>query len=193
MTALDLRPLSLGELLDRTFFLYRRNFFLFTGIAAIPYSLFFVVNLVSTLLTRFRFGGRRFSGFRPDSASVIGRRARQRWNPAQWSWVLAGFIAYLFSVGATVFAVSEIYTGHQTSIQASLHKVRGHAGTIFGVLFLSGLIMMGGFILLIHSRQSISHAAFASQRPRPCSKILGRPKPFVEVLHSPRISPVGHS
>ena len=33
MAALDLRPLSLGELLDRTFFLYRRHFLLFVGIA----------------------------------------------------------------------------------------------------------------------------------------------------------------
>jgi hypothetical protein len=31
MATLDLRPLSLGELLDRTFFLYRRHFLLFVG------------------------------------------------------------------------------------------------------------------------------------------------------------------
>jgi hypothetical protein len=37
MAALDLRPLSLGELLDRTFSLYRRNFWLFLGILRIPY------------------------------------------------------------------------------------------------------------------------------------------------------------
>ena len=54
MTALDLRPLSLGELLDRTFFLYRWNFFLFTGIAAIPYSLLFAASLGSILFTRVR-------------------------------------------------------------------------------------------------------------------------------------------
>ena len=49
MAALDLRPLSLGELLDRTFFLYRRHFLLFVGIAAIPYSFFFVINLATAL------------------------------------------------------------------------------------------------------------------------------------------------
>ena len=36
MPELDLRPLSLGEIPDRTFTLYRRNFLLFTGIIAIP-------------------------------------------------------------------------------------------------------------------------------------------------------------
>ena len=32
MSTLDLRPLSIGELLDRTFSLYRRHFILFVGI-----------------------------------------------------------------------------------------------------------------------------------------------------------------
>jgi hypothetical protein len=30
-----LRPLSTGEVLDRTFVLYRKHFFLFTGIATV--------------------------------------------------------------------------------------------------------------------------------------------------------------
>jgi hypothetical protein len=32
----DLRPLSIGDILDRTFLLYRRYFPLFLGITAIP-------------------------------------------------------------------------------------------------------------------------------------------------------------
>ena len=32
MADLDLRPLSLGEILDRTFSIYRKNFLLFAGI-----------------------------------------------------------------------------------------------------------------------------------------------------------------
>ena len=34
--SLDLRPLTLGELLDRSFSLYRRHFWLFVGIMALP-------------------------------------------------------------------------------------------------------------------------------------------------------------
>ena len=34
--AQTLRPLTIGELLDRTFFYYRRHFVLFVGIAAFP-------------------------------------------------------------------------------------------------------------------------------------------------------------
>ncbi len=148
MPPLDLRPLSLGELLDRTFFLYRRNFLLFTGIAAIPYSLFLIVNLGSTLVSRVRLGGPSFPV--PGQMPSVGFGAAMAGSMIfAFIVLLAGFIAYLFSVGGTVFAVSAIYMGQQTSIHASLRQVRGHAGTVFGVLFLSGLIMGGGFILLV--------------------------------------------
>ncbi len=144
MATLDLRPLSLGELLDRTFFLYRRHFLLFVGIAAIPYSFFFVVNLATALLpalSRSTASGHvQPAGM---AAAAIGG------GLFAFLAVIAGGIAFLFSVGATVFAVSEIYTGRQTSIRESLARVRGKTGTIFGVLFLSGLIMIAGFIALI--------------------------------------------
>jgi hypothetical protein len=143
MATLDLRPLSLGELLDRTFFLYRRHFLLFVGIAAIPYSFFFVVNLATALLpalSRSAASGHvQPAGM---AAAAIGG------GLFAFLAIVAGGIAFLFSVGATVFAVSEIYTGRQTSIRESLARVRGKTGTIFGVLFLSGLIMIAGFIAL---------------------------------------------
>jgi hypothetical protein len=41
-----LRPMSTGELLDRTFNLYRNSFVLFAGIAVLPPSLMLVVNLI---------------------------------------------------------------------------------------------------------------------------------------------------
>lgn len=49
MSHLDLRPLSLGEVLDRTFSLYRRHFLLFIGIAAIPHLLTLALGLLQVL------------------------------------------------------------------------------------------------------------------------------------------------
>ena len=97
MATLDLRPLSLGELLDRTFFLYRRHFLLFVGIAAIPYSFFFVVNLATALLpalSRSAASGHvRPAGM---AAAAIGG------GLFAFLAIVAGGIAFLFSVGATV-------------------------------------------------------------------------------------------
>jgi hypothetical protein len=141
---LDLRPLSLGELLDRTFFLYRRHFLLFVGIAAIPYSFFFVVNLMSALLPVL---ARSAASGHIQSTGIAAVAASGGLLALVGAFV--GGVAFLFSVGATVYAVSEIYTGRQTTIRESLGRVRGKTGLIFGVLFLSGLILFAGLIALV--------------------------------------------
>jgi len=60
---IDLRPLSLGELLDRAFTLYRRHFWLLVGITAVPsaFGLVIALSVVSlqyALGTGFRLGNR---------------------------------------------------------------------------------------------------------------------------------------
>jgi hypothetical protein len=144
MATLDLRPLSLGELLDRTFFLYRRYFLLFMGITAIPYSIFLVANLATSLLPLL-LRSLAAGGMQPENVTALGAVG----GFLKFIAFIAGMIAFLFCVGATVYAVSEIYGGHPTSIRGSLARVQGKAGLIFGVFFVSGLIMIAGFIALI--------------------------------------------
>jgi len=142
MATLDLRPLSLGELLDRTFFLYRRNFLLFLGIGALPYSLLLVVGLAFGVMA----GLARMGGGVPSGAAIVGGVVGGLLILVA---ALAFFVALLFSVGATVLAVAEIYSGHRPTIRGSFRLVRGKAGAIFGVMFLSLLIMIAGFIALV--------------------------------------------
>jgi len=141
MAALDLRPLSLGELLDRTFFLYRRHFLPFIGIAAVPYLVLLIPILVGLLL--FGLPGRSQV---PSSVMAVAAVAGVILIIVV---SLAVLVAFLYSAGASVFAVSEIYAGRQPSIRGSFRLVRGKAGAIFGILILSGLIMIAGFIALI--------------------------------------------
>jgi hypothetical protein len=139
MPALDLRPLSLGELLDRTFFLYRRHFLLFIGIAAVPYLVILVPVLAGLVL--YRLLAHSSPSFVP-AAAVVG-------IVLIILVAMAVFVAFLYSAGASVFAVSEIYAGRHASIRGSFRLVRGKEWILLGVMFLSGLIMMGGFIALI--------------------------------------------
>jgi hypothetical protein len=150
MSNMDLRPLSLGELLDRTFTLYRENFLLFIGISAIPHILVLALNLVPIALM-------------PSKVTTSGLTAAHLQSHAQGiSWgggfvailfgialLITTLLAYLLSQGATVLAVSELYLGRTTTIGAAFRRVRGELGTIFGVLFLSGLATGAAFILLI--------------------------------------------
>ena len=45
MSEVDLRPMTLGEVLDRSFKLYRSNFWLFAGIIALPFLVLLVINI----------------------------------------------------------------------------------------------------------------------------------------------------
>ena len=150
MNTLDLRPLSIGQLLDRTFSLYRRNFLLFIGISAIPQLLVLAMQLAQiafmptrvpiqpTTTTDFQVAGSGFStggvlGFL--GVAIVG--------------LIVYVFAYLFSQGGTVFAVSELYLGRATTIGQSLGRVRGELGSLFGVIILNGLVTGVAFLLLI--------------------------------------------
>lgn len=138
MADLDLRPLSLGETLDRTFSLYRKHFVLFIGITAIPQLLILALHLTQLLVlpglgrTRTLSGGMMALG---GIGALVG--------------IIVYMVAYLFAQGGTVFAVSELYLGRPTTIGASLNRMRGEAGSLFGVIFLNGIVVMLGLILLI--------------------------------------------
>jgi hypothetical protein len=144
-----LRPLSLGEILDRTFSLYRRHFLLFVGITALPHLLILGMNLWQTIFMR------------APQIITKGPFGTQIHQPAGRSGVMAlGFtwgiialviylIAYLFSQGGTIYAVSELYLGRTATVESSLRRVWGQLAGLFGVILLNGLAVGAAFIFLI--------------------------------------------
>src|SRR5713226_7759616 len=151
MSTLDLRPLSIGELLDRTFSLYRRNFLLFAGIAAIPHLLVLAVKLAQAAVMPV-VG--KVAAQPPAAELQAATRSLALGNPIAFAaFALLGVVLYLvailFSQGGTVFAVSELYLGRATSIGQSLSRAKSELGTLFGVLLLNGLVMILGLLLLI--------------------------------------------
>jgi len=146
MAEWDLRPLSLGEILDRTFTLYRRHFLLFVGIAIIPQLLTLALGLAQILLLR------------TPTPLVPGASELQRLPSSGFMAFGVGgvliaaivrLVAYLFAQGGTIFAVSDFYLGRPTTIGASLGRMWGQLLNLFGVIILSFLAIAGGFILLV--------------------------------------------
>ena len=150
MNTLDLRPLSIGELLDRTFSLYRRNFLLFIGISAIPQLLVLALQLAQIILTP-----AKAAVVRPAPSELQGASSALSAGGAVGIFMLAiagivvYLIAYLFSQGGTVYAVSELYLGRTTTIGQSLSRMRGELLSLFGVVLLNGLVTGVSFLLLI--------------------------------------------
>jgi len=137
MNGLDLRPLSIGDILDRTFSLYRRHFLLFVGIVGIPQLLVLVFALGQTL----------FSWSTTDI--LTGTRNIGIGILVLLVYVVVAILAYLYSQGGTMLAVSEIYLGRTATIAESLRNVGADIGSLLGLAILSGLAIGGAFILLI--------------------------------------------
>lgn len=125
----DLRPLSLGELLDRCFFLYRKNFLLFAGLTALPHLVLLGFQLGEVGMQRW-----------------MGVGSRLAWTLATYALTLGVTAA---SQGATVIAVSHVHLGRPVTIAESFAGIKGR-------IFYLALIMIGygigvgiGFLLLI--------------------------------------------
>jgi hypothetical protein len=110
----ELRPLTTGEILDRTFFLYRSDFWLYVGLASIAAG----VNILASIgrLTYLHFKGVAVTS---PGAALVG---------VGFSIVggILYFAAYCVTHAATVSAVSSIYLGEQTSMGRALDAVKGH-------------------------------------------------------------------
>ena len=120
--AYELRPLTTGELLDRTFFLFRSNFWLFVGLAAIAAAVNTVAGLGKVIYLHYGMSG----VYRPGQTGLgvlFG-------NPIFAVISVVSSVLYLavYSVtqAATTSAVTSIYLGDPTSMEQSLKAVAWH-------------------------------------------------------------------
>ena len=142
---LDLRPLSLGELFDRAFMLYRRHFTLFVGITAAP-----GVFALLLMVLQQAFTSATFSRPGPDADSVAAMESVLTALSLFAGMMLAFFlywIVYMIALGATTLAVSEIYVGRSVTIAGVYGSIRGR---VFELVLLMVLIILrlGGVALL---------------------------------------------
>ncbi len=134
-----LRPMTTGEILDRTFNMYRRNFWLFVGIAALPPALMLVVGLLMVGIT-----SANLATATPSTAAIAA-------VVVAGIGMILGSIAYLVGMaiaqGATVFAVSAVHLGRPTTIRESYARVKGKYGRLLNVI-ISIAIRVGGVAVL---------------------------------------------
>jgi hypothetical protein len=120
-----LRPLSTGELLDRTFSLYRTHFVLFVGIFSVPYLCVFA----------YRCLGLAYQSPGPSISKAL--------STLGWAWgaILLSMVVSAAAHAATVVAVSNVYLDRPASVMDSYSKVKGK---ILGVI---GLSLSVGFLV----------------------------------------------
>ncbi len=146
MTAPDLRPWSLGELLDQPFTLYRSHFPLFMGIMAVPQLLLVMVNLIAQ------------SWMSPIMATPAARHAPQ--DPAAMMrnmgvffggfaliWI-AHYVLYAVALGATTFAVAELYFGRTITIRSAYRSMAARFWALLGLLLVMFLMLVVGYFFM---------------------------------------------
>jgi len=144
MAVADLRPMNLGELLDRTFGLYRSHFVLFVGIMALPQLFAVAINLFVQGLTgpQLMFPSADASAAQPaiNFAAIMGGMAVMG---------LVYWVVYAIALGATTFAVSEVFLGRHASIRGSYDRMKGRFWRLMDVVFSASLRVFGVFLLCI--------------------------------------------
>jgi hypothetical protein len=143
----DLRPLSLGELLDRTFTYYREQFWTFVGImvpaemAIVPTGL-----LLVALGLRPTIG----PGKLPVTPSQLIPVFGMLFATASIS-LLISLLAHSAALGATSFAVSKIHLGSRTTTAEAYRSLKGSGGRVIGLYGLYVLIIIAVYLMVIVS------------------------------------------
>jgi hypothetical protein len=139
MAEVDLRPMSLGEVLDRTFSLYKRNFWLFAGIVSLPYLLLLIVNVAIAQIGIGAGTSAPKDGGLPSVGLLAGAAAGG----------IVVLIFYFLLTGAahaaTIFAVSDLYLGRSPSLRNSYGRVGTKVFRILLLFFIFFLVVVIGF------------------------------------------------
>lgn len=123
---MDLRPLTLAELLDRSFSTYKQHLWLFVGIMAVP-AVWSMTSAVAMEL----FKGAAGPGGDPEDLTMrmgvllIG----------SFGFGVIYLLTYAFALGATTVAVSQLYMGRTITVGAAYAAVRRHGGRLVLLLF----------------------------------------------------------
>jgi MFS family permease len=139
--AAELKPMSLSELLDRTFTLYRNRFWLFCGIMLMPE----IAILVCSLIVVVGFPIRVVPvAVNPVNPFAFLQSVQSRLAPTLLLLFAQIFFGAL-ALGAVTITVSELYLGRAVSIRGAYMKVRGRVFGLIGLIFLLVLIGMAIF------------------------------------------------
>ena len=124
--AFTLRPLSIGEILDRSFALYRANFWLFVGIGSLSAVVQLVLNAIQLVI---------FRGIVPTLQQVQAQ-FHSHSAERQIGSGITGVIVLLASAvtqAAAVWALSEVYLGRRAAIGQSVRTVIGRWYRFVGI------------------------------------------------------------
>jgi hypothetical protein len=172
----NLRPLSLGEILDRTAQLYRNNFVLFAGIASLYAGIVLVLNLVQLGLT--------------SLLTSLHMIRQLPWFIMGWALLIVPllFICAGAAIAANNRAVAWVYLGQPATIRGAYMSILPRLGRYLWLMTIATFIVYLPFALIfaiylvfilgyMGSRGMLTHAAGAD--PQSAIVVAGATVVFV--------------
>jgi len=150
--------MSTGELLDRTFTLYKRNFLLFVGIAVPAPAIYLVFQLLTAALTQ------PAGGAAATTASGVGTKAIVGIVVGACIAILGWMIGLAITQAATIRAVSAVHLARPTSVREAYAGIKGHFWRIIGVFALVAVVVFGGSLLIYLAAMAITFGAIAAAK-----------------------------
>jgi len=129
-----LRPSTLGEILDRTAQLYRRNFWLFAGVAALPVGAMFAIGAIAVVMI---------------TAVGVALRTNNSSSPVAIGFVALAVVvvvmplyiaAAVFSYAGLTEAAEKVHHGEKMTIRGVLNAVRPWFWRYLWFLILQGIV-----------------------------------------------------
>jgi hypothetical protein len=121
-----LRPLSTGEVLDRTFEIYRAHFWLFAGLASLTGAFSLILNAIQLVVHHMVLvhSGIRMAGLATQVASGV--------------MAILGLPVQAVVYAASVYALCEVYLGRRTTAKESLQATIGRWLRYVGIALWQG-------------------------------------------------------
>ena len=135
---LDLRPLTVGEVFDRAFTLYKRNLWLFVGITAIPAVFALALTIFMQVMQRVMMTNAQTLAENSDRVAATALMMAGMIGGIFVIGVIY-WVVYMIALGATTYAVSELYVGRAATVRTSYSGVRGRIGGLIVLMLLIGL------------------------------------------------------
>lgn len=134
----NLRPLSLGEILDRTAQLYRTNFLLFAGIFAVTNGIVLVlVMLLEGLSADYRTIQTTMK-FQPGPVLILVA-----------IFAVTGMLLYGASIAAITRAVAWVYVGEPATIRSAYSSTLPRLGRYIWLMVIAALVLLGVALIAV--------------------------------------------
>ena len=140
---LDLQPMGIGDILDRTFRLYRANFLSFFLVMLVVQVILFLLGLAWQFTALPHLQGRLPSGYHISFVQGLSTLV------GTILLIAVNLVLSQIAIGALTIAISAAFLGQPTDMRSAVKAMRGKVGALLAATILSSILIGLGLMVCI--------------------------------------------